>query len=168
MGSHLINDKLFERHKLFSGFVPLTMNEITPIALCIATADLFDTKRFQANFADNIILRVRDRGMERELIPLKRELNSPTTQLKFINGHKTAIISNMDKILALLENRYSHIDMKQVQNIVVSGKELMAKVLVADNFDSIGRLEPLFRNKILLPTHSLFVQSMKRVGVDVV
>ena len=148
--------------------MPLTMNEITPVALCIATADLFDTKRFQANFADNMILRIRDRSMERDLIPLKRELNSPVSQNKFLDGHKAAIINNIDKILGLLENRYTHIDMKQVQTITIAGKELIAKVLVADNFTSIGKLEPHFRNKVLLPTHSLFVQSMKRAGVTVV
>ncbi len=144
------------------------MNEITPVALCIATADLFDTKRFQANFADNMILRVRDRSMERELIPIKRELNSPVTQKKFLDGHKTAIINNIDKILALLENRYAHIDLKQAQTIATAGKELMAKVLIADTFDSVGRLESTFRNRVMLPTYSLFVESMKRVGVTVV
>lgn len=148
--------------------MPITMNEITPIALCIATADLFDTKRFRANFADNMILRVRDKSMERELIPVKRELNSPTAQKKFLDGHKIAIINNIDKILALLENRYAHIDLKRVQEISLAGKELMAKVLIADNFDSIGALESTFRNKIMLPTYSLFVESMKRVGVTVV
>ena len=148
--------------------MPLTMNEITPIALCIATADLFDTRRFQANFADNMILRIRDRSMERELIPLKRELNSPTTQGKFLDGHKTTIINNIDKILAMLENRYLHIDARQVQAIINSGKEIVAKVLMADSFNSLGRLESSFRNKIMLPTYSLFVESMKRSGVSVV
>ncbi len=144
------------------------MNEITPVALCIATADLLDTKRFPANFADNMLLRIRDRSMERELIPVKRELNSPTTQKKFLDGHKTAIVNNIDKILAMLENRYAHIDVKQVQSIAAAGKELMAKVLIADTFDSVGKLESTFRNRIMLPTYSLFVESMKRVGVTVV
>jgi len=147
--------------------MPLTMNEITPIALCLATADLFDTKRFQANFADNMLLRIRDRGMSLELLPIKRELNSPKSQAKFLDGHKAAILNNLDKILALVSNRYGHLDLKATQKINAAGLSLMGKVVLAGGFDSLGILEHDFRNKILLPVYSLFVESMKRAGVTV-
>lgn len=147
--------------------MPLTLNDIAPVALCISTADLFDTKRYLANYCDNTLLRARDKDLEQKLLPLKRELNVSATQKKFLEGYKAVIISNLDKILSHL-SRYAHFDLKITQSISTEGKELIKKVLLADSFDSVGKLEPTFRSKILLPMHSLFIESMKRSRVDVV
>ncbi len=147
--------------------MPITMNELSPIALCVATADMFDTRRYLLNFADNLTLRIRDRGLERELIPLKRELGTLSAQRKFIDGYKIVLINNIDRILAMVENRYLNINLKSVQGIIESGKILVSKILISESFESIENLSSTFRNKIMLPTHSLFVESMKRSGVAV-
>jgi hypothetical protein len=140
----------------------LTLSDITPMGLCIATQDLFDAKRFQQNFCDNLILRARDKNLEPKLSMLKRELSSTMTEKKFLEGHKTAIINNIDKILSLVSSRYSQIDFRLVQNIVLDGKQLIDKVLYAENFSNIAALEPLFKSKVTLPTYELFIASLKR------
>jgi hypothetical protein len=132
------------------------------MGLCIATQDLFDAKRFQQNFCDNLILRARDKNLEPKLSMLKRELSSTMTEKKFLEGHKTAIINNIDKILSLVSSRYSQIDFRLVQNIVLDGKQLIDKVLYAENFSNIAALEPLFKSKVTLPTYELFIASLKR------
>jgi hypothetical protein len=140
----------------------VTLADMMPVSLCIATQELFDAKRFAANFGDNLILRARDKELEPFLLQLKRELSMPTTQNKFLDGHKTVIISNIDKILGLVSSRYSHIDYKSVESIVKNGKEIIRKVLLADSFDQIAKLEPDFKSKITLPVYELFTESMKR------
>lgn len=143
----------------------VTLADITPVSLCIATQELFDAKRFAANFGDNLILRARDKELEPFLLQLKRELSISTTQKKFLDGHKTAIISNIDKILGLVSSRYSNINYKSVETIVKNGKEIIRKVLLAGDFDQIAKLEPDFKSKITLPVYGLFVESMKRSSV---
>lgn len=140
--------------------MPLTMADITPVGLCIATQELFDAKRFRQNFCDNVLLRMRDRKMEETIVPVKRELISDTAHKKFLEGHKIAIVSNIDKILSLA-SRYVSINASSVNNIIKSGKELMIEVLFADNFDQIASLEPTFRTKISLPIYSLFLEYSK-------
>lgn len=141
--------------------MPLTIHDITPIGLCIATQELFDVKRYQANFCDNLLLRAKEKDLETVLLPLKREINSSISQKKFLDGHKAVIINNMDKILGLVSSRYSRINFKTVENIVEEGKQLIRKVSYAENFDQIASLEPTFKSKIVLPVYSLFAESMK-------
>lgn len=140
----------------------LTLSDITPIGLCIATQDLFDAKRFQQNFCDNLLLRARDKNLEPKLTMLKRELNSTSTEKKFLEGHKTAIINNIDKILSLVSSRYSQINFRVVETIVSDGKQLINEVLRADSFEKIAELEPLFKSKITLPVYELFIQYLKK------
>lgn len=140
----------------------VALADMMPVSLCIATQELFDTKRFAANFGDNLILRAKDKELEPFLIQLKRDLSMTATQKKFLDGHKTAIISNIDKILGFVSARYSSISYKTVESIIKAGKEIIRKVLIADNFDQISKLEPDFKNKITFPTYGLFTDSMKK------
>jgi hypothetical protein len=140
----------------------LTLHDVTPIGLCIATQDLFDAKRFQLNFCDNLLLRAKDAKLGPKLTNLKRELNSIVTQKKFLDGHKTAIISNIDKILGLISSRYIQTDLKSTERIISEGKELIEKVMFANSFEEIAALEPTFKTRITLPVYELFVDSMKK------
>jgi len=146
----------------------LTLHDITPIGLCIATQDLFDAKRFQSNFCDNLLLRAKDAKIGFELTNLKKELNSITTQRKFLDGHKTAIISNIDKILGLVSSRYAQIDLKLAEKIIEDGKELIDKVVFSNSFEEIAALEPVFKSKITLPVYELFTNSMKRSNIKMI
>ncbi len=136
------------------------MADITPVGLCIATQELFDAKRYRQNFCDNVLLRMRDRNIEEVIVPVKRELISDIAHKKFLEGHKIAIISNLDKILSLTA-RYVNINATSVNAIIKNGKELMIKVLFSDNFDQIANLEATFRTKISLPVYSLFLEYSK-------
>ncbi len=146
----------------------LTIHDVTPMGLCIATQDLFDTKRFQANFCDNLLLRVKDAKLGSKLTNLKRELNSIMTQNKFLDGHKTAIISNIDKILGLVSSRYVQIDLKLAEKIIEDGKELIDKLVLSNSFEDIAALESVFKSKITLPVYELFTTSMKRSNIKMV
>jgi hypothetical protein len=146
----------------------LTIHDVTPMGLCIATQDLFDAKRFQANFCDNLLLRSKDAKLGFKLTNLKRELNSIITQKKFLDGHKTAIISNIDKILGLVASRYAETDLKVAEKIVEDGKELIDKVMFSNSFEDIAALDPVFKTKITLPVYGLFTSSMKRSNIKMV
>lgn len=148
--------------------MPLTLADVTPIGLCIATQDLFDAKRFQSNFCDNLILRARDQRLEPKLTSLKRDLNSIITEKKFLDGHKTAIINNIDKIIGLVSSRYLQVDIRLAESVISSGKELIEKIMFADNFEQIDRLESSFKTKITLPVYELFMGYMKRSKVSIV
>lgn len=148
--------------------MPLAMQEIIPMGLCIATQDLIDAKRFRQNFADNIILRAKDRDLERKIAPIKQELNSYTHQRKYLEGHKTAIISNIDKIIVLASLRYSQIDANLVSSIVANGKLIIGKILNAETFDKIAELEPIFKSQITLPVYDLFIRHLKKMKIMMV
>ncbi len=138
----------------------MTMKEIEPLALCMATQQLFD-KRFRSNFGDNLLLRSRDSKLEPSLVKIKREMNSSMTERKYLEGHKMNIINNIDKILALV-GRYSKVDLRTVESIVESGKDLIRKVIAAESFDEIGSMEGLFKSQILFPVYELFVKQSKK------
>lgn len=146
----------------------LTMQEIIPLSMCISTQDLIDAKRFQQNFADNVVLRMRDRTLEPKLTPIKRELNSSIQQRKYLEGHKTAIISNVDKIMALVSARYSGIDLNLVDSIVYNCKMIIDKVLSAESFEKIAELDPTFRSKISLPVYDLFIRHLKKSRISMI
>ncbi len=146
----------------------LTLHDITPIGLCIATQDLFDAKRFQQNFCDNLLLRVRDKTLEPKIISIKRELNSLATEKKFLEGHKTAIINNIDKIISIVSSRYASIDIRLTQNITDNGKRLMERVIGAGSFGTIASLESEFKSTITLPVYELFIRNMKRSKISIV
>ena len=137
----------------------ITMQELEPLALCMATQNLFD-KRFTSNFGDNIILRSRDPDLEPPLVRIKREMNSMITEQKYLEGHKMNIINNIDRIM-LLVSRYTSIDLRVVEGIVNNGKELIKKVMAAGSFDEIGTMEGAFKSQILLPVYGLYVKQSK-------
>jgi len=146
----------------------LTMQEVIPLGLCIATQDLIDARRFQLNFADNIVLRSRDRTLEPKLTPIKRELNSSTLQKKYLEGHKTAIVSNMDKIMALVASRYAELDLNLADSIVYNGRLIIEKVLKAESFEKIAELDPVFKSKITLPVYDLFIRHLKKSRISMI
>jgi hypothetical protein len=146
----------------------LTLHDVTPIGLCMATQDLFDAKRFQSNFCDNLLLRARDAKLGLRLTNLKRELNSITTQKKFLDGHKTAIISNIDKILGLVSSRYTQTDLKLAERVIMDGKDLIDSVMFANSFEEIAALEPVFKSRVTLPVYELFTDSMKKSKASVI
>jgi len=148
--------------------MPLTMQEVIPIGLCVATQDMIDAKRFQRNFADNLVLRARDRTLEPKLTPIKRELNSSIHQKKYLEGHKTAIVNNIDKIIALVASRYTELDLNLVDSIVYNGKLIIEKVLNADSFDKIAELDPVFKSKVTLPVYDLFIRHLKKSRISMI
>ena len=146
----------------------LTLHDITPVGLCVATQDLFDARRFQNGFCDNTIMKTRDENLQEKLVSVKRELNSYATEKKFIEGHKSVIVSNMDKINALVISRFAESDLKSVESIVAHSKDLMSRVLNASTFEDISALETTFRTKVSLPVYDLFLQYMKRLKIPMV
>lgn len=139
----------------------LTLSDLTPISLCIVTQELFDTKRFQQNFCDNLLLRAREASLEPLILSLKRELNNPELQKKFFDGYKAAIINHIDKIIAVVSSRYSRIDLRTVENVVREGKELIKSLLLANSFAEIAALYPVFKSKVTLPTYQLFLAAVE-------
>ena len=142
----------------------LTLHDITPVGLCIATQELFDARRFKQNFCDHLLLRSKDSSISPTVSDLKRELNSMQNEKKFLEGHKTAIISNMDKIMSLVTARYSSMDIRVSENVINSSKDLMKRVMYATSFEDIARLEPLFKSGVTLPVYELFMSFTKRSG----
>lgn len=143
----------------------LTLHDITPVGLCIATQELFDAKRYKLNFCDHLLLRAKDVNLSSPVADLKRELNSTQNEKKFLEGHKAAIISNMDKIMSLVTARYGSMDMRVSENVVNNSKDLMRRVMFATTFEDIARLEPNFKSGVTLPVYELFMNSMKRTSV---
>ncbi|MEM5829413.1 MAG: hypothetical protein QW040_02130 [Candidatus Aenigmatarchaeota archaeon] len=132
-----------------------------PIGLCIATQELLDAKRFRNNFCDFTIFKYKDLKFVGRIIEIKRQLNSSSLEKNFLEGHKTAILSNMDKIISLVISRYVNLDAKAVEKIVESTKEIMGKVLDAENFEQLASLEPEFKSKITLKVYELFTISSR-------
>lgn len=136
------------------------MQEVEPIALCMATQQLFD-KRYRSNFADNMIFRSGDVNLEPALLKIKREMNSSMTERKYLEGHKMNIINNIDRIAALV-TRYASVDLRTVEEIARSAKDIIKKVLAANSFDEIGSLEDDFKRQITLPVYGLFTEKSKQ------
>jgi hypothetical protein len=137
----------------------VTMQEVEPLALCLATQQLFD-RRFRSNFADNLLLRDRDTKLEPDLVKIKRELNSMAAETKYLNGHKMNIINNIDRILALV-TRYAGVNLRAVESVVRGGKDIIRKVMAAESFDEVGKMEAMFKSQITLPVYELFSEKMK-------
>ena len=139
----------------------ITLAELTPLAFCIQTDDLFDFKMFQSSFGDHIVLRERNPELSEFIVQSKRELNSTMQQIKFLEGYKLVIVRNLDKIMSLVESRYSSIDKAAVDRILTACRQLIKKVLVAESFQKIQELEPTFKKEVLLRVYSLFSQTLK-------
>jgi len=139
----------------------ITLAELTPLAFCIQTDDLFDFKTFQSSFGDHIVLREKNQELSEFIVQSKRELNSTMQQIKFLEGYKLVIVRNLDKIMSLVESRYSNIDKASVERILTACRQLIKKVLVAENFQKIQELEPTFKKEVLLRVYSLFTQTLK-------
>ncbi|MCS7094009.1 MAG: hypothetical protein RMJ18_02395 [Candidatus Aenigmarchaeota archaeon] len=138
-----------------------TIADITPLAFCIQTDDLFDFKNFQSSFGDYLLLRERDQEFEEFLIGIKRRLSLGATQQEFLEGYKAVLIRNLDKIMSLVEGRYSSMDKKTVDTINTTIKQLIRKILVAEDFQKIQELETTFRRNVMLQVYSLFLKSIK-------
>lgn len=138
-----------------------TLADIAPLAFCIQTDDLFDVKNFQSSFGDHLLLREREAEFEEFLMDMKRRINLSTTQREFLEGYKLVLVRNLDKIMSLVSSRYSTLDKKSVDLIVSALKQIIRKVLVAEDFQKIQELEPNFRRNVMLPVYSLFLKSIK-------
>jgi len=141
--------------------VIITLAELTPLALCIQTDDLFDVRMFQSSFGDHIVLREKDQELSEFLIPMKRELNSTLHQRKFLEGYKLVLIRNLDRIMSLVQSRYSSVDEASVNRVLTVCKQLMKKVLIAESLEKIQELEPTFKKEVLLKVYSLFSKTFK-------
>jgi len=139
----------------------LTMHDILPISLCLATQDLLDTKKFQSSFSDNLILRLKDEELSEDLLMIKRDLNSFLSEERFLDGYKAVIISYIDKIIGLVNSRYIKVDMKLASEVIESAREIIGKVIKAKNFQEISTLESVFKSKVTLPVYHLFLESIK-------
>ncbi len=148
--------------------MPITMHDTKPVGLCVATQELFDKKRFLLNSCDGLILRGDDTRLRNMLTTTKRELNAFRTQRKFFDGYKAVITSNIDKILGLVESRYSNFAPNEVDQITKNGKSIIERLLKTDNFDDILKMEADFKSKITLPTYQLFINSLKRSKIKVI
>jgi len=146
----------------------LTLNDIKPIGLCITTQELFDTKRFLYNYCDGLILRSRDTNLVDDLTRFKRDLNSLRTQPRYLAGYKAIITSNIEKILGIATSRFSKDEPKMVDQLVMNGKNMIKKILAANNFENILTMETEFKSKITLPVYELFIKSLKRSKIDVI
>lgn len=140
----------------------MTMSDVMPIGLCLATDELFDTKRYQQNWCDHCLLRSKDSETEAVIWPVKKELGGSAYQKKYLEGHKAAIASNIDKILGLVTARYARLNIKSIEALVKEGKSLIRKVLQAQSFEDILIMQPTFKSKIVLPVYELFLESNKR------
>jgi hypothetical protein len=139
----------------------ITLAELTPVALCIQTDDLFDFKTLQSSFGDHIVLRERDQELSELIIQTKRELNSTLQQIKFLDGYKLVLVRNLDRIMSLVQSRYSSIDKDATDKVLMSCRNLIKKVLIAENFQKIQELEPIFKREVLLKVYTLFSQILK-------
>lgn len=138
----------------------LTMSDMMPVSLCLATQELFDVKRYQQNFGDFSVLRSRDSEIEAVVSPMKRELGS-NMQDRYLHGHKAVIISNIDKIISLVSGRYVNTNMKSAETVIKDGKWMIKRVAQAQSFQEILVLEPVFKSKVVLPVYSLFLEYNK-------
>ena len=140
----------------------VTMTDIMPVSLSLATHELFDARRFQRNFCDYSVLRSQDAGMSEAIWPMKKEISSSAHERKYIEGHKAVIVSNIDKILSITTSRYAAMNLRSMEVIAKDGRSIMRKVLQATGFDDIAILEPEFKSKIMLPVYELFLEYNKR------
>lgn len=146
----------------------LTLHDIKPIGLCISTQELFDTKRFLLNYCDNLVLRGDDVKLKNKLTTIRRELNSMRGQVKFLEGYKAILISNIDKIMALVDSRYAKTFLEDVQTVKKSGRKIIEKILDANSFEEIMSLENDFKSNIVLPTYRLFIDDLKKSRIQIV
>lgn len=137
--------------------MPLTIADLMPLALCLATQELLDTKRFRKSFCDNLLLGQREK-LHPQLLSLKRELNLSETGKKFFDGYKATIISNLDKIIGLV-SRYTKLSPTIIQNITSACKDIMEGILLADSFEKISEFEPKFRSEVTLPLFRLMKEA---------
>ncbi|MEM5799518.1 MAG: hypothetical protein QXZ43_02540 [Candidatus Aenigmatarchaeota archaeon] len=146
----------------------LTMHDIKPIGLCITTQEMFDTRKFLLNYCDNTLLRGGDHSLANKLNLIKRDLNSIRTQQKFLDGYKTVMINNIDKIIALVESRYGKTFSEDVELVKKSGRNIIEKITNAQSFDEIAILEDVFKTNVVLPTYRLFIDDMKKLKINIV
>jgi len=139
----------------------ITLAELTPIAICIQTDDLFDAKMFQSSFGDHLMLREKNQELSEFLIQMKRELNSTLHQKKFLEGYKLVLIRNLDRIMSLVQSRYSSTDESSVNRVLTVCRQLIKKVLIAESLEKIQELEPTFKKEVLLRVYSLFSKTLR-------
>jgi hypothetical protein len=83
-------------------------------------------------------------------------------------GYKAIITSNIDKILGIATSRYSKNEPKMVEQLIMNGKDMIKRILRANNFEDILAMEAEFKSKITLPVYELFIKSLKKSKIDVI
>jgi len=144
----------------------ISLYDLTSIGLCVATQQLFDTKKFRLEFCDNTLLRIKEPSLHLKILEMKREMNSRIENEKYFNGFKAILLNNIDKILFMVNTEYSSIDSTAVDKIVRSGKELMKKIIEAKSFEEIRELEGEFKSSITLPVYELFKRYLGKMGLE--
>ncbi len=142
--------------------MPLTIRDMKPVGLCITTEELFDTKRFLGNFCDGLLMADIDSGLKNRINYVKREMNAFRTRNNFLHGYKTILADNIDKILRIVASRYKKSNFKEVNQIITDGRDLVRKILNAQEFENIADLEVDFKNKISLPVYHLFLENLRK------
>ncbi len=142
--------------------MPLTIRDMKPVGLCITTEELFDTKRFLGNFCDGLLMSDIDASLKNRINYVKREMNAFRTRANFLHGYKSILADNIDKILRITTSRYKKSNFKEVNEITTDGREIIRKILNAQEFENIATLEVDFKNKISLPVYHLFLENLKR------
>ena len=142
--------------------MPLTIRDMKPVGLCITTEELFDTKRFLGNFCDGLLMSDIDASLKNRINYVKREMNAFRTRSNFLYGYKSILADNIDKILRITTSRYKKSNFKEVNQIIADGREIIRKILNAQEFENIATLEVDFKNKISLPVYHLFLENLRR------
>lgn len=157
---------IFLKIKYISGSMAITMHDIKPIGLCVTTLELFDTRKFLLNYCEGQLIKGEDRNLVNRISEFRKELSR--FQLKFLEGYKAIVASNIDKIIALVEARYGKTYSPDVDVVKRSGRRLINTVLNAQGFEMISSLESEFKTNIMQPTYRLFIDEMKKSHIDIV
>src|SRR3989338_2505977 len=138
----------------------ITMHDIKPIGLCVSTLELFDTRKFLLNYCDGQLIKGDDKNLVNRINEFRKELSR--SQLKFLEGYKAIVASNIDKIIALVEARYGKTYSPDVGVVKKSGRKMIDMILNAQGFEMISSLENEFKTNIMQPTHRLFIDEMRK------
>ena len=141
-----------------------TLHEMRLLALCQVTYELLDVKKFLLGFCDGILLSSDEKNdiLKRLLSEVKKELNSFRVQKKFFDGYKAVVLSNMDKIINLVQARFQKMYPREVENILASLRDFMKKILNATDFEKLVGMDAKFKREVLLPIYELHLKQEKK------
>ncbi len=139
----------------------INLADLEIISYCQAVQELLDSSRFRKGFSDNILLKFKVTEIETQIKKLKNELLI-TSPSKFFPGYKIVIIDFLDRIIALVNSRFSNINLAKVKEIEAYCKDLMKKILNATSFEEIENYKEYFKRNIYLNVYELFLEYIKK------